>query len=63
MWRFDANGRVIPEGHVPLRDAYFAPERVTREGGIDPYVRGMVEQRAQEIDTKVLLFERLMMML
>ena len=36
-----------------MRDAYFAPERVKREGGIDPLFRGAVRQAAQEIDLKV----------
>jgi len=42
-----------PYGHLPLRDAYFSPERVTREGGIDPLFRGAVRQAAQEVDLKV----------
>ena len=53
LWRFDANGSVPHVGHVPLRDGYFAPERVLNEGGLDPYLRGFVEQRAQEIDSLV----------
>ena len=36
-----------------MRDAYFSPERVKREGGIDPLFRGAVRQAAQEIDLKV----------
>lgn len=36
-----------------MRDAYFAPERVKREGGIDPLFRGAVRQTSQEIDLKV----------
>ncbi|XP_065179778.1 uncharacterized protein LOC135810229 [Sycon ciliatum] len=51
LWRFDENGSVPHVGHVALREAYFTPERVMHEGGVDPYLRGMVEQRAQEIDT------------
>ena len=40
-------------GNLPLRDAYFAPERVSREGGIDPLLRGAVRQAAQEVDLEV----------
>ena len=40
-------------GHLPLRDVYFSPERVSREGGIDPLFRGAVRQAAQEVDLKV----------
>ena len=42
-------------GHLPLRDAYFTPERVSKEGGIDPLFRGAVRQAAQEIDLQVLI--------
>ena len=36
-----------------LREGFFAPERVTREGGITPIFRGAVKQPAQEIDVHV----------
>ena len=45
-------------GHLPLRDAYFSPERVSREGGVDPLFRGAARQAAQEIDLQVLLPSR-----
>lgn len=50
LWRYEEDGTMSPYGHLPLRDAYFAPERVKREGGIDPLIRGAVRQAAQEID-------------
>lgn len=53
LWRYEENGTISPHGHLPMRDAYFAPERVKREGGIDPLFRGAVRQAAQEIDLKV----------
>jgi hypothetical protein len=53
LLRFDKDWKTIPEGHLPLRDAYFAPERVINEGGIDPLLRGFVYQPAQEIDEKM----------
>ena len=40
-------------GHIPLRDVFFSPERVGREGGIDSLLRGAVKQVAQEVDLKV----------
>ena len=58
LWRFEEDGAMSHYGHLPLRDAYFAPERVSREGGIDPLFRGAVRQGAQEIDLKVWLRER-----
>ena len=59
LWKFDKDWNVIPEGHLPLRDSYFAPERVINEGGIDPLLRGFVYQAAQEIDEKVLCSDAL----
>ena len=56
LLRFGKDWKVIPEGHLPLRDSYFAPERVINEGGIDPLLRGFVYQPAQEIDAKVFYF-------
>lgn len=53
LWRYEENGTISSNGHLPMRDAYFAPERVKREGGIDPLFRGAVKQAAQEIDLKV----------
>ena len=40
-------------GHVALRDVYFSPERLKREGGLDPLLRGAARQAAQEVDLKV----------
>ena len=53
LWRFEEDGTMSHYGHLPLRDAYFSPERVSREGGIDPLLRGAVKQAAQEVDLKV----------
>lgn len=53
IWRLHEDGSISEYGHLPLRDAYFAPERVEREGGIEPILRGVVAQVAQEVDLKV----------
>ncbi len=50
--RFGADGRPIPEGHLRLRDAFFAPEAVV-ETGIEPFLRGLASVRAQEVDALV----------
>lgn len=47
--RVDENGQEIAEGDMPLRDAYFRPDKV-REAGIDPILRGMASQKAQAVD-------------
>ena len=38
---------------MPLRDAFFAPERILEEGGIDPILRGLAAQKMSAIDTNV----------
>lgn len=53
IWRLNEQGKPIQEGHLPLRDAYFAPERIIQEGGIDPILRGAFAQPAQEVDVKM----------
>jgi peroxidase len=52
LLRLDRKGRKIRFGNLPLRDAFFAPERITDEGGIDPLLRGLAAQRHQRIDTQ-----------
>lgn len=50
MPRLDENWTMIGSGHLSLRDAYFNPGRVLREGGIEPLIRGMMVQKAQKVD-------------
>lgn len=49
------NGDRTPsaKGPLPLRDAFFAPHRVTSEA-IDELVLGAVVQKAQEVDSKII---------
>ncbi|MGC1246599.1 MAG: peroxidase family protein [Spirulinaceae cyanobacterium] len=54
LLRLDENGNPIPEGNIALRDAFFSPHRVINEGGIDPILRGLATQQAQEVDTLVI---------
>ena len=51
--RLDQNLNVIPEGNLELRDAFFTPETITDEGGIDPILRGLAKQVAQRLDTLI----------
>ena len=48
--RLDQNLNEIPEGNLPLRDAFFSPELLTDEGGIDPILRGLAKQLSQKVD-------------
>jgi hypothetical protein len=50
LLRLDADGDAIPAGHLRLRDAFFAPTRITEEGGIEPLLRGLAAQACQRID-------------
>lgn len=51
--RFDKNRKASRYGHLLLREGFFRPERVTKEGGIAQIFRGAVRQPAQQIDAKV----------
>jgi len=50
LLRLDADGNAISHGHLPLMDAFFNPERLTEEGGIEPILRGLAAQVAQDVD-------------
>ncbi|EDO44810.1 predicted protein, partial [Nematostella vectensis] len=52
MHRLNENWEMAEQGHLSLRDAYFNPGRVIQEGGIEPLIRGMLKQFAQNVDTK-----------
>ncbi|MCA9472239.1 MAG: hypothetical protein MRJ96_15655 [Nitrospirales bacterium] len=54
LLRLKKNGKPIQAGHLALRDAFFAPWRITDEGGIAPILRGLSQQQAQEIDPYVI---------
>ncbi len=53
LLRLDAAGNEIPEGHLPLRDAFFRPDRLVDEGGIEPILRGLAAQACSPIDLEV----------
>ncbi|QEG21737.1 peroxidase family protein [Mariniblastus fucicola] len=52
LMRLDENYDVIDDGNLALRDAFFNPAEV-RSHGIEPYIRGLIVQQAQEIDPHV----------
>lgn len=52
--RVGPDGQTIAAGDLALRDAFFfPPERLRTEGGIEPLLRGLAEQPAQELDPLV----------
>ncbi|HEX5754880.1 MAG TPA: peroxidase family protein [Arenimonas sp.] len=54
LLRLDAQGQEIEAGHLPLVDAFFSPQRVRDEGGIDPILRGMAAQACERLDVMVI---------
>ena len=54
LMRVDAQGRELPGGHLPLRQAFFSPARIMNEGGIEPLLRGLAIQAMQAIDPYVI---------
>lgn len=54
LLRFDAaTGAPLAQGHLALADAFFRPDRITDEGGVDPILQGLYRQSAERIDTMV----------
>ena len=52
--RLDENGASIPQGDLPLKDAFFSPSRIIDEGGIEPILRGLAAQQCQQVDNLVI---------
>ena len=50
LLRLDRRRKEIPEGHLPLRSAFFTPSRIIDEGGIEPLLRGLAYQLHQDVD-------------
>jgi len=53
LLRLDAAGSTIPQGNLALRDAFFRPDRIVNEGGIEPILRGLASQACSRIDTEL----------
>lgn len=52
LLRLDAQGRTIEQGDLPLAEAFFRPD-VILDHGIEPLLRGLASQAAQEVDAQV----------
>jgi len=48
--RISEDGGTSPVGSLALRDAFFNPTAMTEQGGVDPLLRGLAAQWAQEVD-------------
>jgi Animal haem peroxidase len=53
LLRLDEGLDPIPQGSLPLKDAFFSPAEFVSGGGPDPLLRGLATQRAQEFDPYV----------
>lgn len=54
LLRLDAKGNEISAGHLPIRNAFFAPHRLINEGGIEPVLRGLANQPCQALDVYII---------
>jgi len=52
LLRLDNQGNELSGGSLPLRMAFFNPVWLQNDG-VDPYISGLINQTAQEIDTQV----------
>ena len=53
LLRLDAAGNPIAQGNLPLQQAFFRPDRVVNQGGIEPLLRGLAAQACSTIDTEL----------
>ncbi len=53
LLRLGRDGREIAEGHLALRDAFFAPDKLV-EGGLAPVLRGLAAQQCEGIDIYII---------
>lgn len=51
--RMNDDESVIPQGNLPLRDAFFDHNSLINGGGLEPILKGLASQAAQEIDTQI----------
>ena len=50
LLRLNVFGEPIPAGNISLANAFFSPNEIMENGGIDPILRGLGSQVAQNID-------------
>mmetsp|Transcript_10526 Transcript_10526/g.34614 ORF Transcript_10526/g.34614 Transcript_10526/m.34614 type:complete len:401 (+) Transcript_10526:624-1826(+) len=54
LLRLEPDGSESPFGHLNLNASFFlSPQRLLREGGVEPLLRGLLEQSALKVDLKV----------
>ncbi|KAK0411598.1 hypothetical protein QR680_005736 [Steinernema hermaphroditum] len=55
LMRMDKEFRTILQGDIPLHEAFFAPERLLSEGGVDPLLRGLFASPLKKPESHQLL--------
>jgi hypothetical protein len=50
VYRVDANNNTIPEGHLTLKESYYASPYTIMQVGIEPIIRGMAYFRQNAVD-------------
>lgn len=53
IMRMDDDGKEMAAGPVSLRNAFFEPQTIIAEGGIEPILSGLAYQNMQEVDSMV----------
>lgn len=53
LQRLGADGSEVPQGHLALRDSFFAPHLLSNGGQLEPVLRGLASQVSQRVDTQV----------
>ncbi len=53
LQRLNEDGTPTEDGELSLAEAFFRPDRITEEGGIEPLLRGLASQVQQETDAKI----------
>ena len=51
--RIDESGNTIEAGDLSLSEAFFSPDEITENGGIDPILRGIADGTASQLDTQL----------
>ncbi|MEQ8474568.1 MAG: peroxidase family protein [Marinoscillum sp.] len=53
LLRININGNASQYGGIQIRDTFFRTESILNEGGIDPILRGLTYQLAQDLDEQI----------
>ncbi|KAM5298287.1 LOW QUALITY PROTEIN: putative oxidoreductase PXDNL [Ctenodactylus gundi] len=57
LYRLNETFGAIPQGHLPLHQAFFSPSRIAEEGGIDPLLRGLCTAAKLKVPAQLLSLE------